>query len=134
MTPRLRVSGKALVRALGRAGFEVSRIRGSHHFLRHPDGRATSIPVHAGETVGQACYPRYSEIQRFFETNLSIYSKSDCEDTQNDKRRNALPAMKRVGSDAGKAGEPAMVCDDDEVNGAAITAMITKNQKLKTKN
>ena len=52
MTPRLRVSGKAFVRALGRAGFEVSRIRGSHHFLRHPDGRATSIPVHAGETVG----------------------------------------------------------------------------------
>jgi predicted RNA binding protein YcfA (HicA-like mRNA interferase family) len=28
------------------------RIKGSHHFLRHPDGRATVVPVHAGETIG----------------------------------------------------------------------------------
>jgi predicted RNA binding protein YcfA (HicA-like mRNA interferase family) len=36
----------------GRLGFLVDRIRGSHHFLRHPDGRATVVPVHAGETIG----------------------------------------------------------------------------------
>jgi predicted RNA binding protein YcfA (HicA-like mRNA interferase family) len=28
------------------------RVRGSHHFLRHSDGRLTVIPVHAGETIG----------------------------------------------------------------------------------
>jgi predicted RNA binding protein YcfA (HicA-like mRNA interferase family) len=28
------------------------RIRGSHHSLRHPDGRYTVVPVHAGETIG----------------------------------------------------------------------------------
>jgi predicted RNA binding protein YcfA (HicA-like mRNA interferase family) len=28
------------------------RVRGSHHFLRHADGRATVVSVHAGETVG----------------------------------------------------------------------------------
>jgi len=28
------------------------RIKGSHHFLRHQDGRATVVPVHAGETTG----------------------------------------------------------------------------------
>ena len=52
MTPRLRVKGKDLVSALERAGFEVTRTKGSHHFLRHPDGRATTVPVHAGETIG----------------------------------------------------------------------------------
>ncbi|MDQ6760816.1 MAG: type II toxin-antitoxin system HicA family toxin [Acidobacteriota bacterium] len=41
-----------LVDALKRAGFVVARIRGSHHFLRHEDGRATVVPVHSGETIG----------------------------------------------------------------------------------
>jgi len=45
-------SGKQLMTALGKAGFEVIRIRGSHHFLRHADGRTTVVPVHAGETIG----------------------------------------------------------------------------------
>ena len=48
--PRLR--GREVVSALRRAGFGVIRIKGSHHFLRHPDGRATVVPVHAGETLG----------------------------------------------------------------------------------
>jgi len=52
MTPRLRVTGKALIKALEVGGFRISRIRGSHHFLRHSDGRATSVPLHAGETIG----------------------------------------------------------------------------------
>ena len=52
MTPRLRVTGKELIEALQRAGFEVTRIRGSHRFLRHPDGRVTTVPVHSGETIG----------------------------------------------------------------------------------
>jgi len=34
-------------------GFEVIRTKGSHHFLRHPDGRSTVIPVHRGETIGR---------------------------------------------------------------------------------
>jgi predicted RNA binding protein YcfA (HicA-like mRNA interferase family) len=36
--------------ALRTAGFEVKRIKGSHH--RHPDGRGTVAPVHAAETIG----------------------------------------------------------------------------------
>ena len=51
--PRLpRIQGRELVTALGRAGFKVLRSRGSHHFLVHPDGRRTVVPVHAGETIG----------------------------------------------------------------------------------
>lgn len=52
MTSYPTVRGKDLVAALGRAGFRVSRVKGSHHFLRHADGRVTVVPVHAGETIG----------------------------------------------------------------------------------
>lgn len=48
--PRLR--GKELIAILRRSGFQVVRVRGSHYFLRHEDGRCTVIPVHAGETIG----------------------------------------------------------------------------------
>lgn len=52
MTRLPRVTGREVVAALRIARFEVVRIKGSHHFLRHPDGRATVVPVHAGETIG----------------------------------------------------------------------------------
>ena len=47
-----RLTGKEVVAALAAAGFSVIRVKGSHHFLRHGDGRATVVPVHAGETLG----------------------------------------------------------------------------------
>ena len=51
--PKLpRVRGRELISALRNAGFEVVRVRGSHHFLRHPDGRCTVVPVHSGELIG----------------------------------------------------------------------------------
>jgi predicted RNA binding protein YcfA (HicA-like mRNA interferase family) len=37
-----------VIAALRRAGFVVLRVRGSHHFLQHPDGRRTVVPVPAG--------------------------------------------------------------------------------------
>jgi predicted RNA binding protein YcfA (HicA-like mRNA interferase family) len=52
MTRLPRLKGKELVRALERAGFTVDRSRGSHVFLRHPDGRTTTVPMHSGETIG----------------------------------------------------------------------------------
>jgi len=48
--PRMR--GKELIALLRHTGFDVVRIKGSHHFLKHPDGRRTVVPVHAGETIG----------------------------------------------------------------------------------
>lgn len=47
-----RVKGKQLIAALTKAGFAAIRVKGSHHFLRHPDGRCTVVPVHAGELIG----------------------------------------------------------------------------------
>jgi predicted RNA binding protein YcfA (HicA-like mRNA interferase family) len=52
MPRRKRVTGKELIRALKKAGFIVFRVHGSHHRLRHADGRITTVPVHAGETIG----------------------------------------------------------------------------------
>jgi len=52
MTKLPRLKAKDLLRALKHAGFAVARIRGSHHFLQHPDGRVMSVPVHAGEIIG----------------------------------------------------------------------------------
>lgn len=52
MTRLPRLTGPEVVRALGKAGFKVIRVKGSHHFLQHSDGRTTVMPVHAGETIG----------------------------------------------------------------------------------
>ena len=45
------VSGTAVVKALERAGFELARVSGSHHVMRHPDGRRVSVPVHRGHDL-----------------------------------------------------------------------------------
>jgi predicted RNA binding protein YcfA (HicA-like mRNA interferase family) len=45
-------SGKELLVILESIGFEVIRIKGSHHYLKHPDGRATVVPVHSNESIG----------------------------------------------------------------------------------
>ena len=52
MTKLPSLTGKAVIAALQTTGFETVRVKGSHHFLRHSDGRSTVVPVHAGETIG----------------------------------------------------------------------------------
>lgn len=53
MTSKLaRLTGQEVIAALKKVGFEVLRIKGSHHFVAHPDGRRTVIPVHRGEIIG----------------------------------------------------------------------------------
>jgi predicted RNA binding protein YcfA (HicA-like mRNA interferase family) len=39
-----------MIKFLEREGFEVVRVRGSHHFLQKEDLR-TSVPVHAGKDL-----------------------------------------------------------------------------------
>ena len=53
MPPVPAVRGDRVVRALERAGFKVARIAGSHHVMRHPDGRGTTVPVHPGRDVAK---------------------------------------------------------------------------------
>lgn len=53
MTTFSSITGGQLIRALRTLGFETLRIKGSHHFLQHPDGRCTVVPVHRGENIGR---------------------------------------------------------------------------------
>ena len=45
-----RPSGKELVSFLQKAGFDLVRVTGSHHFLRR-DGQHTCVPVHGNQTL-----------------------------------------------------------------------------------
>ena len=67
MTRLPRITGREVVATLRKAGFGVARVKGSHHFLRHVDGRGTVVPVHSGETIGPgllAAILRDCEIER----------------------------------------------------------------------
>ena len=43
------VRSQVMVRILEQADFQFVRQRGSHAFYRHPDGRATVVPMHRGD-------------------------------------------------------------------------------------
>ena len=45
------ISGKDLLKLLEQNGFSVVRINGSHHRMKHPDGRITTIPVHKNDDL-----------------------------------------------------------------------------------
>jgi predicted RNA binding protein YcfA (HicA-like mRNA interferase family) len=47
-----KLKGKEIIKVLQKLGFNVSRIRGSHHILKHKDGRMTVVPVHTNEVIG----------------------------------------------------------------------------------
>ncbi|WP_131786987.1 type II toxin-antitoxin system HicA family toxin [Protofrankia symbiont of Coriaria ruscifolia] len=53
MTSVPSVPGKDVIKALQKAGFELVRIKGSHHRLRNPDpdGHDVTVPVHAERDV-----------------------------------------------------------------------------------
>jgi len=46
------ITGKEMIKALGKMGFDVVRVKGSHHRLEHSNGRKTTVPVHGKETLG----------------------------------------------------------------------------------
>ena len=43
---------KDLERAAKKLGFQKTRQKGSHARWKHPDGRATTIPVHSNSEIG----------------------------------------------------------------------------------
>ncbi len=48
-------SATKIIKALSKIGFKIVRKHGSHVVLKHPDGRLTVVPVHAGEEIGTDC-------------------------------------------------------------------------------
>ena len=47
-----KLSGKELLKILKSIEFKVTRIKGSHHILKHKDARMTVVPVHSNEKIG----------------------------------------------------------------------------------
>jgi len=50
-TKQFVISGKDLIKLLEKMGFEVVRINGSHHRMKHKDGRVTTVPIHKNEDL-----------------------------------------------------------------------------------
>ena len=47
------ISATQMIKILKHLGFYFVRQSGSHAYYRHPDGRATVIPMHKGEDLGR---------------------------------------------------------------------------------
>jgi len=45
------ISGKDFIKLLEKMGFVLTRINGSHHRMKHDDGRITTIPVHKNDPI-----------------------------------------------------------------------------------
>jgi len=45
------ISGKELVALLEKSGFDIIRVKGSHHRMKHADGRITTVPVHKNDPL-----------------------------------------------------------------------------------
>jgi predicted RNA binding protein YcfA (HicA-like mRNA interferase family) len=66
------LTGKEILVALKNGGFIIERQRGSHVFLKHPDGRATVVPLHSGEIIGPGLF---SKILRDVEMTKNAFLK-----------------------------------------------------------
>jgi predicted RNA binding protein YcfA (HicA-like mRNA interferase family) len=51
---------KDIIRALTKLGFTARRTKGSHIFLKAPDGRSTTIPVHSREEIDRHLFRKIS--------------------------------------------------------------------------
>ena len=47
------LSSSRLLKIIQKIGFVKEHQRGSHVFLRHVDGRTTTVPFHKGEDIGR---------------------------------------------------------------------------------
>lgn len=66
------VDAKTVERLLFLVGFEKIRQKGSHFFYRHPDGRTTTLPHHAGRVIAR---PLLREILREIDLKPDDYAK-----------------------------------------------------------
>lgn len=45
------IKPQELVKKLRKVGFRLERVKGSHHLLRHHDGRQVVVPMHTGKVL-----------------------------------------------------------------------------------
>ncbi len=66
----VQISGRELVKALTKDGWETVRVSGSHHVMGHPDGRRVSVPVHGNHplpagTLASRCRSGFFRVTRW---------------------------------------------------------------------
>ncbi len=66
------VSSEKMEKLLFSLGFARVRMRGSHAFYRHPDGRATTIPHHKGRILAR---PLIRSILRDIRLSIEEYAE-----------------------------------------------------------
>lgn len=64
------VTAKTLEKILLDLGFERVRQKGSHVFYRHPDGRTTTVPHHAGRDIAR---PLLREVLREIDVGIEEF-------------------------------------------------------------
>ena len=67
------VDAKTMEKLLLKLGFQRVRQKGSHAFYRHPDGRTTTLPHHAGRDLAR---PLIREILREIELSPEEFRKA----------------------------------------------------------
>ena len=73
MSPRLpAVTARQILAILRRHGFVQTRQSGSHIILKHPDGRRTTVPMHAGRDLGRGLLRRIMQ-----DANLTVEDLTD---------------------------------------------------------
>ena len=77
MPQLLVISGKDLIKFLQTLGFVVVRVNGSHHRLKHPDGRVTTVPVHKNEDLPKGLMRKIirEDLDMELDDFLAIYKK-----------------------------------------------------------
>ena len=51
MAKAIVISGKDFIKFLQFQGFEIIRTKGSHHRLKHSNGKVTTVPVHKNQDL-----------------------------------------------------------------------------------
>jgi predicted RNA binding protein YcfA (HicA-like mRNA interferase family) len=72
------VTGKELIRFLKSIGFIVIRINGSHHRLKHPDNRITTVPVHKNKNLAAGLLRKIirEDLELELELFIELWSKT----------------------------------------------------------
>ncbi|MBA2562724.1 MAG: type II toxin-antitoxin system HicA family toxin [Chitinophagaceae bacterium] len=61
------ISGKDFIKLLESIGFIIIRVNGSHHLLKHSDGRITTVPDHKNDPLPGCCWrPRQQPLNFFY--------------------------------------------------------------------
>lgn len=71
------ISGKVFLKFLEALGFVVVRVNGSHHRLKHPDSRVTTVPVHKNQDLPKGLLRKIirEDLELELDTFIELWNK-----------------------------------------------------------